>query len=606
MPGDPTTRTPAPLQEMPPALAERIADLVGLIVVGLLLGAIFLVVRRLLLGRSTPQGLGPPGGEAALAALGGVLLAVTLRWPLPLRMGSHVPAELQDPILQAWHIAWGAHALITQPLDPFQANVHWPLGNALAYTDGLLGFAPVGLLGRGATAALVQYNALYLFAYALAFVGAYALARELAARPAAAAVAGVAFAYAPWRIAQENHMNVLSSGGIPLSIFLLVRGYRRQSPGLVLAGWLVAAGQISLGFALGLQFGYLLATLALVGVVVWLVRGRPAPRPRVLVATVAGAGTLAAVTLLLAGPYLAIVGEIPEARRSYDRVQELSPAPRSFLAAAPESLAWGSITAPARAGLIAPGEQSLFPGALIVALALGGLLAGRSPPLVRLGLGLGVAFLGFLALGAGLADGAYGYRFVYDYVPGWDSVRTPGRLMTLISLALALLAALGAGRVLERIRTPRVRTLAAMALCGLVLFEGFNLVDLYTAPRPPPGQRGAPAPQMHAPSDLTFSQLYTFWSIEDDFPTLLNGGGSTPDTLIDSLELPLAARFPDARTVGMLRRGGVRSLVFHPELARGTRWEGLDRRPVPRALPVRRRDGGGVVVYEVEPAAAGR
>lgn len=395
-------------------------------------------------------------------------------------------------------------------------------------------------------------------------------------------------------------MNVLSSGGIPLSVFLLARGYRRQAAGLVLGGFGVAIGQVSLGFALGLQFGYALAALAVVGAAVWLARGRPAPRRAVAAATLLGAGLLAAGTLLLASPYLEAVRDNPNARRSYDRVRELSPAPRSFLAAPAESLVWGGPTAPARAGLIAPGEQTLFPGLLASVLALVGLLAGRAPPPVRLGLAGAAAVLAVIALGAGLADGALGYRWLYEHAPGWDSVRTPGRLMTLISLALALLASLGAGRLLDRVGA-RARGPLAVGLCALVMLEGFNLVDLFPVPPPPPAQRGAPAPQLHAPSDLTFSQIYTFWSVDDGFPVLLNGGGSTPDTVLDAVERPVARHFPDAATVTALRRAGVRSLVFHPDLARGTRWEGLERRPV-RGLPIRRRTGGGVVVYEIDPS----
>jgi hypothetical protein len=596
----------------PPSPAERIGDLAGLVVVAVVLGVVFLAVRRLLAKRAggggaseAPHARALPRAEVFLAALGGVFLAVAARWPLPLHMASEVPAEPQDPILQAWQVAWAGHALITQPLDPFQANVHWPLQNALAYTDGLLGFAPVGLLSQvGPTAALVGYNGLYLLAYALAFLGAYLLAREIGAPPAAAALAGVAFAYAPWRIAQENHMNVLSSGGIPLSVFLLARGYRRQAAGLVLGGFAVALWQVSLGFALGLQFGYALAALAVIGAALWLARGRPAPRRAVVAATLLGAGLVAAGTLLLAGPYLDAVRDNPNARRSYDRVRELSPAPRSFLAGPAESLVWGGPTAPARAGLNAPGEQTLFPGLLAVALALVGLLAGRAPPLVRLGLAGAAGALAVVALGSGLADGALGYRWLYDHAPGWDSVRTPGRLMTLISLALALLASLGAGRLLERVGA-RARGPLALGLCAVALAEGFNLVDLFPVPPAPPGQRGAPAPQLHAPSDLTFSQVYTFWSVDDGFPVLLNGGGSTPDTVLDAVEVPAARRFPDPATVAALRRAGVRSLVFHPDLARGTRWEGLERRPV-RGLPVRRRSGGGAIVYEIDPGGGSR
>src|ERR671926_412695 len=74
---------------------------------------------------------------------------------------------------------------------------------------------------------------------ALAFFGAYLLARELGASRGGGFVAGAAFAYAPWRLEQDGHLHVLSSGGIPLALFLLVRGYRRGSAGMVVAGWAV-------------------------------------------------------------------------------------------------------------------------------------------------------------------------------------------------------------------------------------------------------------------------------------------------------------------------------------------------------------------------------
>jgi len=139
-------------------------------------------------------------------------------------------------------------------------------------------------------ATTVRYNALFLFAYWLAFVGAYLLAREFRLRPAAAAIAGAAFAYAPWRLEQDGHLHVLSSGGIPLTLFLLLRGYRRGSVGTIVAGWLVAAWQVSLGFTLGLLLGYLLGFLGIC-VLIWLWHGgrEKLPPKRVLWATAGGA-----------------------------------------------------------------------------------------------------------------------------------------------------------------------------------------------------------------------------------------------------------------------------------------------------------------------------
>src|SRR4051795_12669913 len=206
--------------------------------------------------------------EVIVAALGSAAAALLMHWPLPLHIGRDVPGDLGDPLPQAWQVAWGGHALAHQPLDFFQANVFWPLKNSLAFSDALAGYAPFGLIGSGPHAAVVRYDLLFLFAYALAFFGAYLLARELRAGRAGAFVAGAAFAYAPWRLEQDGHLHVVSSGGIPLALALLVRGYRRDSVPLVAAGWLVATWQVSLGFTLGLQLAYLLAVLC-AGAAIW-------------------------------------------------------------------------------------------------------------------------------------------------------------------------------------------------------------------------------------------------------------------------------------------------------------------------------------------------
>ncbi len=148
-------------------------------------------------------------------------------------------------------MAWGGHALGHQPLDFFQSNQFWPLDDTLAFSDALIGYAPAGLIGSGPEAAVSRYDLLFLFAYALAFAGAYLLARELGLGPGGAAVAGAAFAFAPFRLEQDGHLQVISSGGIPLAFAVGLRGYRLRRPAWVLAGWAVAAWQLSIGFTLG-------------------------------------------------------------------------------------------------------------------------------------------------------------------------------------------------------------------------------------------------------------------------------------------------------------------------------------------------------------------
>ena len=116
-------------------------------------------------------------------------------------------------------------------------------------------------------------------------------------------------------------MHVISSGGIPLSLFLLVRGYRRGSAPTVFAGWLVATWQLALGFTLGLMLAYLLAALAVVLLLAW---RRSRPSRQVLAASAAGAVVFAAMGLLLALPYQEVRDAHPESERTKHTVAAFS------------------------------------------------------------------------------------------------------------------------------------------------------------------------------------------------------------------------------------------------------------------------------------------
>lgn len=219
-----------------------------------------------------------PRTEIALVALSGLLLAILTSWPLALHMSSRIAPDLGDPVRTAWEIAWVGHAMLHDPLHLFDSNAFYPHPLSLAFSDSLLGYGPAAFFGSGTVAALVRYNLLFLWAWSLCFVAAYLLARELGLRKLGAGAAGLAFAYAPYRVTEAGHLHVISSGGFVLAMFLLLRGYRRGSRKLVLAGWLVSAWQVSLGFTLGLQYCYLLLVLAALVLFYWW-RGRLTPGP---------------------------------------------------------------------------------------------------------------------------------------------------------------------------------------------------------------------------------------------------------------------------------------------------------------------------------------
>ena len=560
--------------------------------------------------------------ELAFLVVGACLLSVMMNWPLILNLGTDIPRDIGDPLVQSWQIAWGGHALGHQPLDFFQANHFWPLPDTLAFSDALIGYAPAGLIGDGPKAAVARYDLMFMFAYALVFVGAYLLARELGLGPGGAAVAGAACAFAPYRLEQDGHMQVISSGGVPLSLALGVRGYRLAQPGWVVAAFCVAAWQLSLGFSVGLPFAHLLGILALIAVIYWLRAGRPPLERRLVVATVVGLAIFGGVTAVISRPYVRVADAHPQAHRSPEVVEEFSGPAKVFIVAPRENSIWGDRTEKYRVNLQNPQEKTLFPGLVILVLAGIGLGSPVFPRGLRIGLGVGVLVVSVLALGFQVEDGLrWPYRVVYEVNPLWEAIRVPGRLLVFSSLGLALLAGAGAhavGRALARRvdaaeLTPRAAaapTVLAALLAAAIVIEGRGLPfdpyddqDQPPVPYAPARVADVPTPQLHLPAERAVdNRRYVLWST-DGFPAMVNGRSSLIPAYTDAL-LKDVHSFPDRRSVAQLKAFGIRSVIFYTRRLSGTPWEGAADRSV-AGLGLIRRERDGVVIYEIPSLSAG-
>jgi hypothetical protein len=596
-----------------------------------------------------------PRLELVLVALAGVLLAALVTWPLLLHLPSRIAPDLGDPVRTAWEVAWVGHAMLNSPLHLFDANAFYPHPLSLAFSDSLLGYGPAAFFGSGTVAALVRYNLLFLFAWSLCFFGAYLLARELGLGRLGAGAAGIAFAYAPYRVTEAGHLHVISSGGLPLALFLLLRGYRRSSRRLVLAGWLVSAWQVSLGFTLGLQYCYLIAVLGLLAFVYW-AGGRLRPGPgwapnepggaptrapgrrsrsalvlarlrsrgalipaRLLLVSVIGVAALGLVAIYQARPYLQVSHDYPTAKRTIREVENYSSGPAALLAASSENRVWGPATAGMRAKVHSKNEDVFFPGGLILALALLG-LAGVGGAVytrnLRLGLALGAFTCSILAMGLGLTGAGYPYRLLYDHAPGWNGVRVPGRVFTLGTLFYALLA--GAGlQALVRLLAPlaRRRSLSAapavvgvVALIGL-LGEGAGHLAHPVVPQPQKAEVGLPGPLLDLPTDGPADRVWQYFSTNGFYKIPV--GNSTFDIpAVDDLRGGISG-FPDRASVEKLRYYGIRTVVLHlkmPVLPGIHGYAIAEPQDLPAAaaksvagLGVTRRAVGSLVIYEIGP-----
>ncbi|MEV0153455.1 hypothetical protein AB0H57_06895 [Micromonospora sp. NPDC050686] len=553
--------------------------------------------------------------EWTLAALGALGLAVLLTWPTLRYPRYTLPQDYWDPSLQSWQMAWSGHILLTDPGRLFQSNTFFPEPWSFAFSDMLLGYAPAGLIGTGPEAAVLRYNIIFVLAHALATFGAYALVRQLGAGRIGAAVAGVSFTYAPWLLAQAGHLHIVSNGGIPLALAMLARGhgwslrhgYRpdRRRPGWVYAGWLVAAWQLSLGFGIGLPFAYVMAAVVLVAAVRWLVR-RPAFGARLLVADVVGGAVFAAVGALLSVPYFKVAELHPNAQRTIGDIAIYSPPVNGLFTAPGESRIWGALHEGARAALPWPPEMTLLPGFVLYALAAGGLFFSVWRLRHRLLLLAGVLVAMALAMGTRFLDGAFTYVPLFDHLPGWNGLRTPGRMMLWATLLLGLLAAGAVSAFAERVgeiaaerppyRPGPLLRLATLLPLLLVAVEGLNATPHPVVPEQPTAMRTVDGPLLVLPSSQNLDQPVMLWSTTR-FQDVVNGGsGFTPTQLDEVRRVTLA--FPDQVSVDYLRALGVRNVVLLRDHLAGTPWERVVDNPVD-GLGVTRSEVGSAVVYRL-------
>lgn len=442
----------------------------------------------------------PPGGLRAhlLPIVIVVLASVLLTWPLVLNLNDTL-LSWGDPVFQSWTIAWDWHALSTDPRHIFDANVFYPWRNTLAWSDHLFGQTLTVLPVIAFTEnGILANNVAVLLAFIMSGLAMYLLVYDMTRNRVAALVAGLAYAFAPSRMAHLEHLHLLSAQFPPLLILCLRRviappvprvvppvmpvamaggpqpvrlqsAYlleRAQPPSDADAGngpslqsdrgtWLLLLGLcFFLQGLFGIYFLYFSIILLLLCGGVWAVMALVRGDWRVL-----GSLGLAALACAIAGavllptlwPYLQVNNDL-HVERTAAEVDFWSATPKDYLAVAESNRLWNSMLGRFERDI----EQALFPGFLLLVLAVVGLthtVVGRVRwVLLALVLGSVVLSLG-LSVSIFGADVPLPYRAFFDYVPGFRAIRVPARLGLLALVGVAALAGLGVDRVWRGLRT---------------------------------------------------------------------------------------------------------------------------------------------------------
>jgi hypothetical protein len=484
-----------------------------------------------------------------LAVVTALMTACTLVMTYPQVCQLDSVRDLGDPLFSLWRLAWVAHQIVRDPLNLFDANVYHPSRFTLAYSDAMLlpGMmtAPFFWLG---IPSVPLYNVVLLSTFVLAGVAMYVLVRSLTGQKPAALVAGVAFAFYPFRFQHYYQLELLWACWMPLTLWAvhrtLARGRWRDG---LLAGGAFAAQALSCVY-----FGlFLAAYLVPVGGVLAIGSGR---LTRALKPLAAGAALATVLLLPMVVPYTHARQELGE--RSPAEVLSFSSTPRDYLVAQTSNAIWGNWL-----GRGPRGPEDSFPGVIIVVLALVALWPPLSVPRMAYAAGLLVAF--------DISLGSHGYIFpvLYrDFVP-FRGLRAPGRMSMFVGLSLAVLGGYGVARVSAYMRRGWLRYLFAALVSVLVLVESRSVLTLERVPATHEVYRwfdGRPTGVLaELPAAADQEALYTYLSTVH-WQRILNGYSGAAPVSYHEFKHAMAT-FPDEASMRLLRDRGTDYVLLHEE-----------------------------------------
>lgn len=183
-----------------------------------------------------------PFRQDAVALAAYVLIAAVYTWPLLRQATDRIASDPYDPILNTSILWWNATVL------PFTAAwwtppFFFPSLYVAAFTENLVGLGVVAtpiFLATGQP--ILTYNLTLFLTWPLGAIAAYWLAWTVLRRRDAASLAGLLFAFAPYRLDQLGHIQVLALFWLPVALAALhwyVTDRRRRWLVLFGAAWLL-------------------------------------------------------------------------------------------------------------------------------------------------------------------------------------------------------------------------------------------------------------------------------------------------------------------------------------------------------------------------------
>jgi hypothetical protein len=476
-----------------------------------------------------------------------------MTWPSVLHIATH-SVEHQDIFFNIWRMEWVRHALLTSPADLFNGNQFYPERGVLAYSDAMIVESLIAfpLLSAGLPAMLV-HNLLLLGVIAASGIGMFVLARYLWGNTYAAVIAGLVFAFAPYRFSHFMHMELQWAVWMPWAFWAMQRTLDTGAVRYGLLTGLFMTLQLTSSIYYGL---FLTVILATIGGIQLCMMGRRASRP--VAALGAGALILAATAWVYSGPYREASAHV--GLRTTLEIRKYSAEPSSYFRVHESNRLLGRW----RAGST---ELSLYPGIVPLTLGLIGLVAMR-PTRITLAYAAGLV----VAVDFSLGINGFLYPHLQYHVGIFKGLRAPSRASILFLLCLGVLAARATTAILARVPDSK-RTLCGAALAAVILVEYWSApMKLVPYPRraqlyeflaqlPDGNVLELPVPR---PDGLPFLDTRYLYTSIFHWKTLVNGySGYYPRSYLE--RLIRLDTIPSPSALRQLRADKVRYVIVHED-----------------------------------------
>ena len=491
------------------------------------------------------------------------LIAVLLTWPLVPDLTTNYAAHI-DPPFSAWRLARIAHQLENDPANLFDGGIFWPAHRTLAYSDAVIlqGVLAVPWLKAGMTPIGVS-NLFTLAGMVASACAAYVLARRLTGHTGAAVLAGLVFAFSPYRRNHLVHLELQWAQWMPLALW----AWHRALDGGRLRDGLLCGAFVLLQLLSSIYYAAFLAIACVVIGTATLVARRFRLGARPAAGLALGAVAVAVVAAVYNDPYEQVKQRLGE--RSRSETARYSATPINYAAATEDNWLYGPLT-----HHLGQDERTLFPGATAVVLA-----AAAFPPVSAVPVAYGLCAL----VGWDASLGMNGRVFpVLRRIELFRSLRAPARFAVIVQLALGVLAAFGLARVARRWPRWSPHLVTGAALLTIVEYAAkphpqhwlptsAPPVYAWMATQPPEVTLELPTP---TPRTLPLFDPFYMYAATWHWHPLVNGYSghyASPYVyLVDTIE-----DLPDKRSIEMLQKIGVQRIVVHEALYRPGEYQTL-------------------------------